>query len=175
MLGIFILTVLHLFVFDSDSNLFLTSFLSFSEEEVNALDDLLVCTLLIFVSFFYNLLVFHTVLLPCTFGLVFLTIFAGMFGLLMSVPITMLYKFGFYLIIHIRGGATTLSFGYELILDGINLTAFVLRLLIQLVRIIVIGVMYVMYCELLVTYSYFTLPSSSFASQTTSTYTGLIA
>ena len=148
MLGLVLVAFLDLYLFNGDSNKFLTSFFAFSEEEVNALDDLLVSTLALFLCFFYNVLVFHTFFLNWSSEVGFLTFFAGIVGLLLCIPVTMLFNFGFYCLISIRGGATTLSIAYEAILDGINVTSFILRLLIQLVRIVVIGIMYIMYNEL---------------------------
>lgn len=72
----------------------------------------------------------------------------------------MVYNFGFYFIISIRGGATTLSYVYELILDYVNLISFALRLCIQLVRVVVIGVTYYMYNHLFFVYNYLTLPAT---------------
>lgn len=72
----------------------------------------------------------------------------------------MVYNFGFYFIISIRGGATTLSYIYELILDYVNLISFALRLCIQLVRVVVIGVTYYMYNHLFFVYNYLVMPAS---------------
>lgn len=154
---------------NSNSNLFLTSLFSFSEKEVNALDDLLISVLLIFCFFFYNFLGCFSFILPGSYSTGFVYFFVILGGILLSIPTTMLYNFGFYFIINIRGGATTLSYLYELVLDYVNLVSFALRLCIQLVRIIVIGVVYYMYNHLFFVYQYLVTPVSSTALQTTFT------
>jgi hypothetical protein len=88
-------------------------------------------------------------------------LFLGLCFMLVSIPTTMVYNFGFYFIISIRGGATTLSYIYELILDYVNLISFALRLCIQLVRVVVIGVTYYMYNHLFFVYNYLVSPSTS--------------
>ena len=66
----------------------------------------------------------------------------------------MLYNFGFYFIINIKGSAVTLSFIYELIQDNINLLSFFLRMYIQLVRLITISVTYYGYNHLVLSYNF---------------------
>lgn len=80
--------------------------------------------------------------------------------MLVSIPTAMVYNFGFYFIISIRGGATTLSYVYELMLDYVNLVSFTLRLCIQLVRIIVIGVTYYAYEHMFFVHDYLITPST---------------
>ena len=75
--------------------------------------------------------------------------------ILILIPTSMVFNFGFYFLISIRGGATTLSFLYELILDFINLTSFYLRICIQLLRLVIIGVTYYGYNHLIFTYNFF--------------------
>ena len=96
----------------------------------------------------------------CSYSLGFSTLFLALCFMLISIPTTMVYNFGFYFIISIRGGATTLSYIYELILDYVNLISFALRLCIQLVRVVVIGVTYYMYNHLFFVYNYLVMPSS---------------
>lgn len=158
--GLVLFFFLYWLVLNSDYNIFLTSLFSFSEKEINALDDLLVGVLLIFLFFFFNFLGCFAYVFSCSYSLGFSVLFLGLCFMLISIPTTMVYNFGFYFIISIRGGATTLSYIYELILDYVNLISFALRLCIQLVRVIVIGVTYYMYNHLFFVYNYLTLPSS---------------
>lgn len=153
-------SIVNWFILNSDYNIFLTSLFSFSEKEINALDDLLVGVLLIFLFFFFNFLGCFAFLFSCSYSLGFSMLFLGLCLMLISIPTTMVYNFGFYFIISIRGGATTLSYVYELILDYVNLISFALRLCIQLVRVVVIGVTYYMYNHLFFVYNYLTLPAT---------------
>lgn len=157
--------ILYWFVLNSDYNLFLTSLFSFAEKEINALDDLLIGVLLIFLFFFFNFLGCFAYIFSCSYSLGFSVLFLGLCFMLVSIPTTMVYNFGFYFIISIRGGATTLSYVYELILDYVNLISFALRLCIQLVRVVVIGVTYYMYNHLFFVYNYLTLPSTGTVMQ----------
>ena len=156
--------ILHWFILGSNFNIFLTSLFSFSEKEVNALDDLLVCLFLIFLFFFFNFFCCFSFLFNCSYSLGFVCLFLTLICMLVSIPFSMAYNFGFYFIISIRGGATTLSYTYELILDYVNFISFTLRLCIQLVRIIVIGVTYYMYNHLFLVYNYLITPSISYNS-----------
>lgn len=158
--------LLNWLVLNSDYNIFLTSLFSFSEKEVNALDDLLVCLLLIFLFFFFNFFGCFSFLFNCSYSLGFVFLFTTLVCMLVSIPFSMAYNFGFYFIISIRGGATTLSYLYELILDYVNFISFTLRLCIQLVRIIVIGVTYYMYNHLFFVYNYLVTPSISYNTTT---------
>jgi hypothetical protein len=153
-------SIIYMFIINSNYNIFLTSLFSFSEKEVNALDDLLISVLLIFLFFFFNFLGCFAFIFSCSYSLSFSVLFIGLCILLISIPVTMVYNFGFYFIISIRGGATTLSYTYELILDYVNLISFALRLCIQLVRVIVIGVTYYLYNHLFFVYNYLTIPSN---------------
>lgn len=148
------LFAINTYILSSNSNVFITSLLSFGEKEVNAIDDLLVAIFLFVVFFFFNFFggLHFTHSYSLSLGLVMLFFYMCM--LLVSVPFVMLYNFGFYFVINIRGGATTLSCFYDLSLDFVNLLSFVLRLCIQLVRIIVIGVTYQMYNHLFLEYQY---------------------
>lgn len=159
--------IINWFILNSDYNLFLTSLFSFSEKEVNALDDLLVCLLLIFLFFFFNFFGCFSFLFNCSYSLGFVFLFTTLICMLVSIPFSMAYNFGFYFIISIRGGATTLSYTYELILDYVNFISFTLRLCIQLVRIIVIGVTYYMYNHLFFVYNYLVTPSISYNHSST--------
>ena len=152
--------IVNFFLLNSDYNIFLTSLFSFSEKEVNALDDLLVGVMFIFLFFFYNFLGCFSFFFSCSYSLGFSTLFLMLCFMLISIPVTMVYNFGFYFIISIRGGATTLSYLYELILDYVNLISFALRLCIQLVRVVVIGVTYYMYNHLFFVYNYLVTPST---------------
>ena len=156
---VFLTSIINWFILNSDYNLFLTSLFSFSEKEINALDDLLVAVLLIFLFFFFNFLGCFAIVFSCSYSLGFSVLFLCLCFMLISIPVTMVYNFGFYFIISIRGGATTLSYIYELILDYVNLISFVLRICIQLVRIVVIGVTYYMYNHLFFVYNYLVNPS----------------
>jgi len=158
--------VINWFILNSDYNIFLTSLFSFSEKEVNALDDLLVCLLLIFLFFFFNFFGCFSFLFNCSYSLGFVFLFTTLICMLVSIPFAMAYNFGFYFIISIRGGATTLSYTYELILDYVNFISFTLRLCIQLVRIIVIGVTYYMYNHLFFVYNYLVTPTISYNTTT---------
>lgn len=159
--------IINWFLLNSDYNIFLTSLFSFSEKEVNALDDLLVCLLLIFLFFFFNFFGCFSFLFNCSYSLGFVFLFVTLICMLVSIPFAMAYNFGFYFIISIRGGATTLSYTYELILDYVNFISFTLRLCIQLVRIIVIGVTYYMYNHLFFVYNYLVTPSLSYNTNST--------
>lgn len=154
-------TLIYWFILNSSYNVFLTSLFSFSEKEINALDDLLVGVFLIFLFFFFNFLGCFAFIFSCSYSLGFSMLFLGLCFMLVSIPTTMVYNFGFYFIISIRGGATTLSYIYELILDYVNLISFALRLCIQLVRVVVIGVTYYMYNHLFFVYNYLVSPSTS--------------
>jgi len=145
-------------VLNSEHNVFLTSLFSFTEKEINAADDLLVGVLIIFLFFFFNFLGCYVALFNCSYSLGFSVLFLLLCFVLVSIPTAMLYNFGFYFIINIRGSATTLSYLYELILDYINLISFALRLCIQLVRVVVIGVTYYMYNHLCFVHNYLVSP-----------------
>lgn len=129
---------------------------------MNALDDLLIGVLLIFLFFFFNFLGCFAFVFSLTLNFAFSMLFLAVCFMLVSIPVTMLFNFGFYAIISIRGGATTLSYLYELILDYVNLVSFALRICIQLVRVVVIGVTYYMYNHLFFVYQYLSLPLTGF-------------
>lgn len=166
-LGAFLLFIIVLYFFSATNyNLYLSSLLSFSEKEINALDDLIVSVFIIFMFFFFNFLGCFGYVWNIGYNTTFILVFATLVLMLVLIPVTMVYNFGFYFIISIRGGATTLSYVYELILDYINIISFTLRLCIQLVRIVVIAVTYYMYNHLFFTYNYYIIDIFSWSAPT---------
>lgn len=148
---------------------------SLSEKELNALDDLLVSVVIFLTFFFYNFVGCATFVLPLVHNLTFYSLGLALVISLVSIPTSMIYNFGFYFVVFIRGGASSLSFLYELILDYINIISFLLRLLIQLVRIIVIGVIYYMYNHLFFVYQYVRTPTTYGSSYYLATLDGTVA
>lgn len=131
------------------------NFLIIAEKELNAIDDFLYVFILIFVTYLFNFFGCFNFLNLMALNQVMVTLTLALLVVLLLTPLAMLFNFGFYFLINIRGSATTLSFFYELILDFINLTSFMLRICIQLVRLVIIGVTYYGYNHLVFTYNFF--------------------
>merc|ERR1712226_240425 len=73
---------------------------------------------------------------------------------LICIPLVLILEYGFYGIIFIRGSSSSTLLTYEFLLDYINLTAYFLRISIQMIRIVVILVTYFTFNELFLEYYY---------------------
>lgn len=127
---------------------------TYVEKELNSPDDLMF-TLVLFLSvFFFH--VFGCFSILSSFGLnqIMFYLVSVLCFFLVLVPTIMLYNFGFYFIMSVRGSSVSLSSLYELVLDYINFISFYLRLCIQLVRLVIITVTFYGYNHLFLTYNF---------------------
>lgn len=154
-LGFFLITVGLIFlkqILGAKSNLFFLFFFSETEKELNAIDDFKYILSIFFFFFFFNFFfycyytIFHK-------NLIFFSILVIKFTLIF-IPLILILEYGFYGIIFVRGSSSSTLVTYEFLLDYINLTAYFLRISIQMIRIIVILVTYFTFNELFLEYYY---------------------
>lgn len=138
---------------NSYTTLFLTTLASYNEKELSSLDDLFIILFIFFIFFFYNFIGCWAFFWGVTKSNSYLTLIIFIPSTLVLIPLTMLYNFGFSFIITVRGSSASLSLLYELIIDYVNLMSFFLRLVIQFIRVVVIGVVYLGYNHLFLTYN----------------------
>lgn len=152
--------VVSLFIFISNQT-FVAQAFTFSEKELNSLEDLIIGLSIICLFFMVNVFGLFCFFGDLAFNPTVITLYV-ISVILFLTPITLLFHFGFYFIINLKGAAANLSLLYELVLDYINVLSFFLRLNVQLVRIVIIGVIYVMYNEVILSYSYTYAPTLSY-------------
>lgn len=109
-----------------------------SEKEIASIDDILPLIIALFLTFgiyfyfnvfqyvtlFFNGYIFTFLVLPAFFCFVFI------------IPLLLLYDFGFYCFIYLRGSGNTALLSAELLYDFINLFAYYIRVVIQCARLI---------------------------------------
>ena len=99
---------------------------------------------------------FLVLMFGCYFGFIFLSLDISfidislfflpllfIFFFIILVPFNLLFDFGLFFIVYLRGGSNTSSLFFECIYDYIGIIAFFTRLIVQFVRIIL---MFVVYC-----------------------------
>ena len=75
-----------------------------------------------------------------------------LFFTLVGVPLNLLYDFGLFFLMYLRGVATTKVVLFELAYDYIGVVAFFTRLLVQFVRLVLMFVVYFMMHEAVMVY-----------------------
>lgn len=127
---------------DMDVDLLLSSLMTESEKEISCIDDLLIIFLVIIYIFgtyftFYAIpqLFFYVNNYTCMF---IITLLLGFFIYL--APICLLYDFGIYLFVYLRGSGPTSALAVELMYDLINIMAYFMRVVIQLARMLLMAI-----------------------------------
>lgn len=148
---IFSFSLLRWQLFSAQFNFIYLLLLTENEKELNAADDLIYVFVSFLLIFIYNFSIYSFFSFTNV-NLTFLYfMFFNLFFILISIPLNVLVDYGFYFCIYIRGCSNSLIISYEIILDYINILAYWLRIIIQLIRLIVIFVTFYtfneMYCE----------------------------
>jgi len=156
---LFLFIYLYIYLFSTINsfsiNLFFLNMLTEIEKELNSIDDL-IYIIFIFFSFFSYSFFFYSLLFFINYSNIVLFFFIYNIQLvLILIPTFLLYDYGFYFIIYIRGSTSSSIFLYENILDYINIIAYCLRVIIQLVRLVVILVTFFTFSELYLEYYYY--------------------
>jgi hypothetical protein len=82
----------------------------------------------------------------------FLLSLPALFFTLVGVPMNLLYDFGLFFLMYLRGVGTTKVLFFELAYDYIGVVAFFTRLLVQFVRLVLMFVVYFMMHEAVMVY-----------------------
>lgn len=143
------------------SNKLLTSLLIISEQEfatpkaVTLLLSLMFCILISTLGatlFGINLSVLH---------LLYLTTIGSLLYLVALIPFNLIYNWGAYFPIYIKGQSIKKNILFELLTDYIHLLSFFLRINIQLIRLVIITCVFYMYNEMYIEFIYPTLNSTT--------------
>jgi hypothetical protein len=140
-LKLFFFSFLFNFYVDNNSNdtdHTVTTLLTESEKEISGIDDLIILFLVIFFVFGIYFLFY---------GLAQLSVYANnytslyllvpfLFFFIYVAPVCLLYDFGVYLFVYLRGSGPTAMLAAELLYDLINTFAYFIRVFIQLARLL---------------------------------------
>lgn len=127
----------------TDSEFFMTNLTIEAEKEIFSADDakyLIILVIIFFGSYFCFLALSSTPFEGI--AVFFLGLAPVLFFAILSVPVSLLFDFGLFFLIYLRGTAATSSIMFELIYDYIGVTAFFTRIIVQFVR---IGLMFAVY------------------------------
>ena len=117
------------------------------EKEIVKINNIYILLLTIILYFSYYFLFFDDFnFLPIVWNLtiyflILLTI------VVLFIPIYLLYSYGFYFLIYIRGSSLKKNFFFELLMDILNLLSFFLRINIQFIRVLLITFVFITYDE----------------------------
>lgn len=127
-----------------------------SEKELNSFDDLIVFSVFLVTLYFsYMFYLFGLIYVDSYTNLFFINfLFFALFCVL--VLLGFLLTMGKYFIIFIKGAGNSLSLLNELIFDLVNIVSFNLRAFVQLIRIIIVYVSYIMLLMLYYEHYYIT-------------------
>jgi hypothetical protein len=126
-----------------------------NEKELNAIDDLIYIYISFILIFIYNFSVYSFFFFFQINILFLYFFFFNLFFILICIPLNILLDYGFYFSIYIRGCSSSLLIYYEIILDYINILAYWLRIIIQLIRLVVILVTFYTFNEMYIEYYYY--------------------
>lgn len=93
--------------------------------------------------------------------LLYITGVSALLYLVALIPINLIYNWGAYFPIYIKGQSIKKNVFVELVTDYIHLLSFFLRINIQLIRVVIITCVFYMYNEMYVEFIYPTLNSAS--------------
>lgn len=142
------------------NTLFLSKILYESEKELNSFDDLIVIlTLIIFFFFYVSGLYFLFYFYNYMYIYFYILSFVLLFTTIIGIPLLLLYEYGFYFNVFLRGSSNSLNFLYELLLDYINIISYILRICVQFVRIIIILITLFTYNEVFLELNFASLTS----------------
>jgi hypothetical protein len=109
-----------------------------SENEINSIDDLLVIFFIVVIFYASYILYFAGFFTTTTLELI-LTLSIAYVGCLPFILLSgMLLNFRYYNVIFINGAGNSNSFLYDFVMDIINVLAFNIRVIVQLVRILIL-------------------------------------
>lgn len=119
------------------------------EKELNNIEDNIVFIILL-VFFIFYILGFYVYLYNNVFitFIILLYIVLLMVFLIICIPFSLLFNYGFFLPYYLRGSSNIAFFFYEIFLDYVNIVSFFLRISIQFIRIFLILLTIYTYNEL---------------------------
>lgn len=137
------------------------------EKELNNIEDNIIF-LILFILFFFYILGFYLYIhsnMYIVFYMFLYTIWLFVF-LIICIPFSLLFTYGFFLPYYLRGASNITFFFYEICLDYINIVSFFLRIGVQFIRVFLILLTIYTYNELylelsIVDVSYSLVDSSS--------------
>lgn len=115
-----------------------------AEKEIFSIDDAL--NLLFFLLFFFGVyfgLLFLSMSSSFTELFVFFLPLLFIFYFIVLIPFNLLFDFGLFFVVYLRGSSNTSSLFFECVYDYIGVIAFFTRLIVQFVRLVL---MFVVYC-----------------------------
>ena len=109
-----------------------------SEKEIASIDDILplIIILVLTFGFYFNLAVCGNITIYCNSYVYTFVVLPLFFGFVFIVPAFLLYDFGLFAFIYLRGSGNTALLNAELLYDIINLFAYYIRVVIQSARLI---------------------------------------
>lgn len=157
---LFFFTLLNYFMFlykpmFFNVNIFMVSMLTELEKELNSIDDVIYIFLIFMSLFFFNFFCSPVLISTIHYNIIIFCVLLNVQLILLTVPFSLLIDYGFYFIIFIRGGTTSSIVLYECILDYVNIIAYYLRIIIQVVRVVVIITTFYTFSELYLEYYYY--------------------
>ena len=121
--------------------------LGYIEKELMNLSALL--KFILFLILFLGSFAFISLLIP-TISIFLSFVFYSLLLLVVSVliiPVYLIYSYGIFYIAYIRGSSLKKNIFFELLVDGLNLTSYFLRINIQFIRIFLVIAMFFLYDE----------------------------
>ncbi len=115
-----------------------------AEKEIFSIDDAV--NLLFFLLFFFGVyfgLLFVSMQSAFTELFIFFLPLMFIFYFIILIPCNLLFDFGLFFIVYLRGSSTTSSLFFECVYDYIGVIAFFTRLIVQFVRLVL---MFIVYC-----------------------------
>lgn len=138
-----------------DSDYLTSSLLTESEKEIGAMDDMLLALMVLVYIFGWYVYVYVWTLLS-TFpeiAMVFY-LFPFLYYIIISMPTYLIYDFGLYFLVYLRGVGTSSLLLMELMYDYIACIAFYVRLLVQGVRLVLMIFTYISLHDLILFFDF---------------------
>jgi hypothetical protein len=124
-----------------------------SEEEVGAIDDILIGTsVIVFVFLWYFYINVFSILIDVPELVLAVYLFPFLFYTILFIPLNLSFDFGLYFVAYLRGVGKSPTSIVEIMFDYIGFAAFYIRLLVQNVRLILMLFTFGSFHELVITH-----------------------
>lgn len=139
----------------SDSPSVLATLLFEAEKELGSIDDIIFCLFIVFFLFFWY---FYTnfFVLTCEFPelSIFFYVLPLLYFVIVFIPTLLLYDFGAYFVMYLKGSANSSTILIEAVFDYIAVCVFYTRLVVQGVRLVLMLATFVGLNEVITYFSY---------------------
>jgi hypothetical protein len=131
-----------------------------SEKEITAFDDMILGFVILIYVFGWYFYIHCWSLISVFPEIAFLFyLFPGFYFVIFGIPTLLIYNFGIYFLVYLKGVAATPIFSYELLMDYVAVIIFYTRILVQAVRFLLMTGVLASLNDLILLYSF---PQKSF-------------